>query len=418
MNIFLFVIIGFLSVIWLFWVYQIIIGLKGLGPIDSLTSATKYRKFAILIPASNEEKVIGNLISSLKSQTYPSEKYEIIVACDNCKDKTASVSKGFGIKVLEREDELKRGKTWNIQWALSQIKINDFDAVLFFDADNIVDGHFLAKMNEYLECNPNAQAIQGFLETKNSRDSWISKLYAVTYWFQNRFWSYARSKMGLSIMLGGTGMLLTSQCLKKYGWHPQSLAEDFEYSAQLILSGEKIHYNMHAKSYDEKPIDAHNSRKQRSRWLQGIVWVFRKYGLIALKKALIERNLQYLDLFFTLISPGKTAVIYALTIFSFLFFPCLFFFESILVKAISLIWLGTGIIQCLFIFVLSPSLHFKKVTIKYLSLFPHIIWYSLKWLPSFLKSIWSWKNQTTWLKTEHVSDITIEEINDQKEPVI
>ena len=50
------------------------------------------RKYGILISARNESLVIGNLINSLKKQTYDSEYLTIFVVADNCTDNTAEIA--------------------------------------------------------------------------------------------------------------------------------------------------------------------------------------------------------------------------------------------------------------------------------------------------------------------------------------
>ncbi|WP_051604576.1 glycosyltransferase [Mycoplasmopsis californica] len=62
----------------------------------------KNHKFAILIPARNEEIVIKNLIDSLNKQNYPRELFEIFVIADNCTDKTKNVSLEAKANVIER----------------------------------------------------------------------------------------------------------------------------------------------------------------------------------------------------------------------------------------------------------------------------------------------------------------------------
>lgn len=52
----------------------------------------KDNSYGILIAAKNEEKVIGNLIDSLKNQNYPSELINIYVVTDNCTDNISLVA--------------------------------------------------------------------------------------------------------------------------------------------------------------------------------------------------------------------------------------------------------------------------------------------------------------------------------------
>lgn len=53
-------------------------------------------RFAVLIAARNEENVIGNLIDSIKSQTYSQDLIDVYVVADNCTDHTAEVSQKHG----------------------------------------------------------------------------------------------------------------------------------------------------------------------------------------------------------------------------------------------------------------------------------------------------------------------------------
>ena len=52
----------------------------------------KKHKYAVLISARNEEKVITNLIETIKKQDYSQELIKIFVVADNCTDNTAKVS--------------------------------------------------------------------------------------------------------------------------------------------------------------------------------------------------------------------------------------------------------------------------------------------------------------------------------------
>ena len=53
----------------------------------------KNHKFMAILPAHNEENVIGNLIESLKNQDYPKELLDIYVIAHNCTDNTAKIAK-------------------------------------------------------------------------------------------------------------------------------------------------------------------------------------------------------------------------------------------------------------------------------------------------------------------------------------
>src|SRR5882762_5953063 len=73
-------------------------------------------RFAIVIPAHNEELFLPRLLASARNQDYPSERFDTIVVADNCTDSTADVARDHGDSVLERFDEEKRGKGYAIKW--------------------------------------------------------------------------------------------------------------------------------------------------------------------------------------------------------------------------------------------------------------------------------------------------------------
>src|SRR5205814_4374084 len=52
------------------------------------------RRFAILVPAHNEEVVIGRLLRSLAAVDY--QRFDVCVVADNCDDATAEIARGHG----------------------------------------------------------------------------------------------------------------------------------------------------------------------------------------------------------------------------------------------------------------------------------------------------------------------------------
>ena len=76
------------------------------------------KRYAFLLAARNEESVIGNLIDSIKKQTYPQELIDIYVVADNCTDKTALVAEQAGAYVYERFNKEKVGKGYALDTSI------------------------------------------------------------------------------------------------------------------------------------------------------------------------------------------------------------------------------------------------------------------------------------------------------------
>ena len=269
------------ALIWIitvYWLSQLVVSFCSLIKLkDKPLKINKDHKFMAIIPAHNEETVVGNLVESLKAQNYPKDKYDIYVIADNCTDDTAKVAKEAGAIVLKRFDEFHKTKGFALDWFLKQ-KIEedaDYDAFCVFDADNIVDKDFLKNMNKKL-CQ-GEEVVQGYRDIKNPNDSWISSGYAIFYWMMHRFYHLARYNLGLSALLNGTGFMVKFDLVKPNGWKTITLTEDIEYSLMNIIDGRKVSWSTDAIVYDEQPITFKQSWVQRSRWTVGHLQCMKHY---------------------------------------------------------------------------------------------------------------------------------------------
>lgn len=269
---------AFIWMITIYWLYQLIVSLCSLIKLkDKPLIVNKEHKFMAIIPAHNEEAVVGNLVESLKAQDYPVDKFDIYVIADNCTDDTAKVAKEAGAIVFKRFDEEKKTKGYALNWFLKQkIEENaDYDAFCVFDADNIVDKNFIKNMNKKL-CQ-GEEVVQGYRDIKNPRDSWVSSGYAIFYWMMHRFYHLARYNLGLSALLNGTGFMVKFDLVKPRGWQTITLTEDIEFSLMNIIEGRKVGWSTDAIVYDEQPITFSQSWSQRSRWTVGHLQCMKHY---------------------------------------------------------------------------------------------------------------------------------------------
>ena len=139
-------------------------------------------KFACLIAARNESLVIGDLIDSIKQQTYPAELVTTFVIADNCTDNTAEIARERGAVVYERQNKELIGKGYAIDALIKSIE-NDygdvFDGYFVFDADNVLDENFIDEMNNTFSSG--FDIVTSYRNSKNYGDNWISAGYAL--WF-------------------------------------------------------------------------------------------------------------------------------------------------------------------------------------------------------------------------------------------
>jgi len=231
-------------------------------------------RFAVLVPAHNEENVIFNSVRSILAAHYPKEKFDVFTIADNCTDRTASLAEAAGSKSLIRHDANQKGKQYALKWAFNQIDLRKYDAVVILDADNHIDTDLFSILDENLSAGHNV--IQAYVETKNPGDSWVSMNYAYALWYMHRL-TMVRSRISMSAWLAGTGVCIRTEVLKRVGWNVTTLTDDVEYTCQLLLQGEKVYMAENALVYDQKPVRILDSMKQRLRWIRGQTQVTVKY---------------------------------------------------------------------------------------------------------------------------------------------
>ncbi len=257
---------------WIFELYsfKVIYKITGLFFTRRFKKATVNHKYAILVAARNEEKVVGNLVDSIRKQDYPQELVTIFVVADNCTDNTAEVSRQQGAICYERFDPDHRTKGFALQYLVKCIDrdygIDAFEGYFIFDADNLLKSDYLKNMNESFDAGE--KIITSYRNTKNFDDNWISASYGV-HWIRTiRNEHRARSLFHLATRIQGTGFLFAWEVIKD-GWNYTSLTEDRAFCADAVANGYKISYNNKAEFYDEQPIDIKTAFRQRIRWSKG-----------------------------------------------------------------------------------------------------------------------------------------------------
>lgn len=260
-------------------------------------------RLAVVVAAHNEERVIGELIRNLHGLNYPKDLYDIYVVADNCDDDTAKIAAERGALVIERFNNVEKGKGYALEYAFNEIFSSgiEYDAVVVFDADNLVSKDFLMIMNTHLL--KGEKIIQGYLDTKNADDTWITKAIYICYIITNRFLQLAKYNLGLTCALGGTGMCLSVDVLKKYGWGMTSLTEDLEFQTKALMNNLKVTWAHDARIYDEKPLTLMQSWRQRKRWMQGHCNVAGRYMFKLLWEGITNKNFAMIDGALYLVQP-------------------------------------------------------------------------------------------------------------------
>ncbi|MFP7493004.1 glycosyltransferase family 2 protein [Terribacillus saccharophilus] len=281
MSQFIFYIGMVFTLVFVYKVVYIIVAFKARRAGHPEKEEVPLRKYAFLIPARNEEVVIGQLIETIKNQNYPKELYDIFVIADNCTDQTAQIAREAGAIVAERFNQKQVGKGYALDYLLNIIGTDyaskHYDGYFVFDADNLLDENYIAEMNKTF--NQGYKVITSYRNSKNYDQNWITSGYALWFLYEAELLNRPRMYLNTSCAVSGTGFLVHSDVIKENGgWVHHLLTEDIEFTVSQIIKGEKIGYCSRAVFYDEQPSTFSQSWKQRLRWAKGFYQVFMNYG--------------------------------------------------------------------------------------------------------------------------------------------
>ena len=235
------------------------------------------KKYAILVAARNEEKVIGALIDSIRNNDYPQEKLQIFVIAHNCSDRTAEIARERGATVYVYDNPNETTKGYALRYLIDQIGseygIESFDGFYVFDADNVLRPDFFSKMNDAFVANGCKDVVRGFRNSANFGHNYMSFQYGIHFLAECRFESRGRTVCGCSTRVSGTGYVFPSSYIKD-GYPYVTLTEDWEFSADSICNGRRVVHCDDAEFFDEQPTGLKIMLRQRLRWSRGRTLIF------------------------------------------------------------------------------------------------------------------------------------------------
>ena len=138
---------------------------------------------SIIITTKNEERNIGNCLQSIKVQTYPQEKIEIIVVDNNSSDKTKEIAKKYMGKVYNKGPERSAQRNYGINKAKGEY-------VMYLDADMILSATVIKRAIERFE-QSDLKHKSLAISHRSLGDSLVA-LYIPEIVLGNSFWSRVR----------------------------------------------------------------------------------------------------------------------------------------------------------------------------------------------------------------------------------
>jgi cellulose synthase/poly-beta-1,6-N-acetylglucosamine synthase-like glycosyltransferase len=247
--------------------------------VDGLT--LDYPTCSLLIPAHDEEKVIGRTLESMLRLEYPIEKLKIIVINDGSTDHTREIIEKYQrrdgrIEIYDvPKEEGGRGKSRALNLALRQVTS---DVIAVYDADNTPDPPALKYLIAQLLLHTELGAALGKFRTVNKDATMLTRFINIeTLSFQSMLQA-GRWQMHNIATIPGTNFVVRTGLMRELeGWDENALTEDSELSIRIIQHGYKIKFVPYALTYEQEPQEWRVWVRQRMRWVRGNNYVIGKF---------------------------------------------------------------------------------------------------------------------------------------------
>lgn len=269
--------------------------------LNVLREMDNYPFISIMIPAHNEGIVIEKTLMAMISMNYPDDRYEIIVINDNSSDDTGERIENIKSRVpnqninhiITDKETGGRGKSNALNIGFKQAK---GEYIVVYDADNTPNPLALRYLAYEIDHHDEFGAVIGMFRTRNKNKNWLTRFINIeTLSFQ---WmaQAGRWKLLKLCTIPGTNFIIRKSILEKIGgWDTSAIAEDTEISFRIYQMGYKISFMPLAKTYEQEPETIKVWIKQRTRWVDGNIYVLVKF----IKEAFKLKNYNILfDLFY------------------------------------------------------------------------------------------------------------------------
>lgn len=237
---------------------------------DKYSESRVKHRFAILIPAYQDDDYVLYAAKSFLQQDYPIDCFDIFVIEDNLKPETHLQLVQLPLTLLQVRFK-KSSKTKAIKATMSQLQEGQYDIVVIMNADNVVKPNFLEEINNTYASGSNAiQAHRIYRERPNN----VTVLNAIADEINNSILRAGHAILGLSASLNGSGVAID------FNWFKEHISrihdDDDEKAIESMLLRERIYveYLNHTHVYALKDSGKKKFYAQRGSWIRAQYYSF------------------------------------------------------------------------------------------------------------------------------------------------
>jgi cellulose synthase/poly-beta-1,6-N-acetylglucosamine synthase-like glycosyltransferase len=223
-------------------------------------------RVAILVPAHDEAGGIRLVLEGLLPQV--SSQDRLVVIADNCSDETAAIARSVGATVIERQDSMRRGKGYALDYGMKFLETDPPEVVVLVDADCVVEPGAVARIaRRAIATQQPVQAV--YLMDRPTRPTAKDAVSALAFAVKNQVRPLGLGQLGFPCLLTGTGMAFSWQVLRGANLASGNIVEDMQLAVDLAIAGHPASFCPEARVTGILPQQERAARSQRTRWEHG-----------------------------------------------------------------------------------------------------------------------------------------------------
>lgn len=141
---------------------------------NSLIYQDELPPITIIIPAHNEEKVIGQKLETLIQSNFPLERIELLIGADNCQDNTCAIVESYRDKFPNMKLSEFSERQGKINIVNKLVKEAKHDIIVMTDANILFDTNTLSELVKHFK-NPKIGLVDSRMEHFGIKETGISQ---------------------------------------------------------------------------------------------------------------------------------------------------------------------------------------------------------------------------------------------------
>jgi len=265
-NILVTVVLGLLLIPMLFLLLEILTAMRRSRRQEITDFAGNAPAVAVLVPAHDEEKVLGQALTAISPQLAPSDR--LVVIADNCTDSTPILARKFGAEVVERNDLTRIGKGYALDAGARYLEAKPPDVVVVIDADCVPEEGAVSHLSRaaFASGGPVQCAYLMTAPVGSRRETQLREAMIL---LKNLVRPLGLYHLGFPCLLTGSGMAFPWPIFRDAPLASGNRVDDLQLAVDLAIAGSPAEFCPSVHVTNVLPAEPSASRLQRSGWMQG-----------------------------------------------------------------------------------------------------------------------------------------------------